>query len=254
MKLNTVLVLTLTALPAVFGCRDRAEKNLKGYGTTTGRSSEPVAMNPSLTPPDRADKADKADRTGTGMEPEKTLPEDKYTDTNKPGDKLTDKSALTKKEFAVARINSNGALSFTGTAKIHDAVKSSGLVTINLKSSTPGDYVVKVFDTSDCRAVPMVDVASNKISLGDEANAKTPDILADLGELTVGKDGTGYVDASLTNVKASIDGIPSFDNKAVAFFAKKAEPGSTRVSGTTTAKSAVACGILSTATADMTQG
>jgi hypothetical protein len=226
MKLNKLVVLSLAVVPLVFACKDRTNnprttgsRESNYPGTATGRESNPT----------------------TGVMPSERNPS---ANVNKE----------TSNEVANAKINSKGSLTFTGTAKVHDVTAAGGSVTLNLTGSSPGVYMVRIFETSDCSQVPMLDTTSGKIATGDQASGTKPDIIAEAGEITVGSDGTGYVDGTLTNVKSGSSTVKSFDNKVVALFAKKPEPASTKVSGTTTAKGPEACGVLSTALADQTAG
>jgi hypothetical protein len=234
MKLNAAIVFALAVTPAFFACKDRTDRDRDRIGRTTTSpgttGTAPIAGREPGAPSDTTDKS------VTGI--------DKNRAPIGTGNEV-------KGQAVTAKLSSKGSLTFTGTAKVHDLTDSGGLVTINLTNSTPGVYSAYLFDSDSCADVPMMD-ASGNISTGDSANGKKADKIADAGEITVGSDGTGYLDASLTNVRSTA--VRSLENKVVALFSKKPEPSNTKVTGTTTSRGLEACGVLTTAKIDDTAG
>jgi hypothetical protein len=155
---------------------------------------------------------------------------------------------------AAAHIASKDNPSFTGMAKLHDVNAGTGMITIDVKNATAGIYSVYIFDASSCTSLPIMDVESNQIAQG---SSNKPDKLAGAGVLTVIDDGTGHLEATLTDLKGSAD-IKSFDGKVIALFPKKAPATSGAPSptsaGTSTGVSAEGCGVLNVGRAQEFQG
>lgn len=147
---------------------------------------------------------------------------------------------LNNERTATAHFKAKTGGSLTGDVEIREIENATGKLTIKLSSAKPGTYAVYAFDTTDCAAIPMMNTASNSTSQSDKTNAETAKKLLDLGQITVSADGKGRIEVA-TGMYDPNNNLDRLDKKAIGIYERhEGKP----LTGTSTSKTAEACGIV----------
>jgi hypothetical protein len=122
--------------------------------------------------------------------------------------------------LAEAKLTSTMIDGFEGIVQMRAIADGSGAITINIKNASPGVYSAYLFDTADCAQVPMMYTDPTLPYGGGKADRDRAALLTKAGEVTVGDDGRGHVEAA-ARVLLGIVNVDSLDKKAVALFLQR---------------------------------
>jgi hypothetical protein len=261
-------VTTLAIVPAFVACRDKDknDRDLRSKSTVSSVPTTPATDNTGIRTDDKYGTSD----TKLGTADTKLRTDTKFGTDTKLGTADTKIGSTDTKidttetrvgnfgksdALATATLNGNGSSKLHGTAMIHGIGKKGDSVTINLTDTAPGIYTARIFDAADCSEAPLLEIETGNVSVGSAASTKSPDVYAEVADITVAEDGNGILDSSLKNVSSPDTDAKFFSTKIIAIYPKKVDSmTAAKTTGTTTGKTPCACGVLRTERARDVQG